>query len=85
MWEEVLQPILGGKHYIMRYEFQHRGTIHCHMVMSMENGPTIKEMEFALYDLPEYPKVPTWTKFDDNLYDEKTEEEKEIIKIKRNE
>ena len=69
----------------MRYEFQHRGTIHCHMVMSMENGPTIKEMEFALYDLPEYPKVPTWTKFDDNLYDEKTEEEKEIIKSKRQE
>ena len=35
LWNEVLQPILGGKHYIMRYEFQHRGTIHCHMVMSM--------------------------------------------------
>ena len=33
LWEEVLHPILGGKHYIMRYEFQHRGTIHCHMVM----------------------------------------------------
>ena len=28
LWNEVLQPILGGKHYIMRYEFQHRGTIH---------------------------------------------------------
>ena len=47
LWQEVLEPILGGKHYIMRYEFQHRGTIHCHMVMSMENGPTIQEMEFA--------------------------------------
>ena len=47
LWQEVLEPILGGKHYIMRYEFQHQGTIHCHMVMSMENGPTIQEMEFA--------------------------------------
>ena len=41
----------------MRYEFQHRGTIHCHMVMSMENGPTLKEMDLARSDLPEYPKV----------------------------
>ena len=69
----------------MRYEFQHRGTIHCHMVMSMENGPTIDEMEHARYDLPEYPKEPIWTKFDDNLYDEKTEEEIEIIKSERQE
>ena len=69
MWEEVLQLILGGKHYIMRYEFQHRGTIHCHMVMSMENGPTIDEMEYARYDLPEYPREPILTKFDDNSLD----------------
>ena len=60
----------------MRYEFQDRGTIHCHILMLMDNGPTIKEMEFAQYDLPEYPKVPIWTKFDDYLYDENTEEEK---------
>ena len=25
MWDEVLQPVFGGKYYIMRYEFQHRG------------------------------------------------------------
>ena len=49
----------------------------------MENGSTIKEMELARYDLPEYPKEPIWTKFDDNLYDEKTEDEKEIIQSKR--
>ena len=42
--------------------------------------PTIKERELAQYDLPEYPKEPIWSKFDDNLYDENTEEEKEIVK-----
>ena len=29
--------------------------------------------------------MPIWTKFDNNLYDEKTEEEKEIIKSERQE
>ena len=48
--------------------------------MSMENGPTLKIMELARQDLPEYSKVPIWTKFDDNLYDKETEEEKETIK-----
>ena len=57
LWNEVLQPILGGKHYIMRYEFQHLGTIHCHMVTSLENGPTLGEMDIARFDLPEYPNV----------------------------
>ena len=42
--------------------------------------PTIKERELAQYDLPEYPKEPIWSKFDDNLYDENTEKEKEIVK-----
>ena len=81
LWNEVLQPILGGKHYIMRYEFQHRGTIHCHMVMSMENGPTIKDMEFAREDLPEYPRDLSWSKSDDSLY--KTDEKKETEKKRR--
>ena len=42
-------------------------------------------MEYARYDLPEYPREPILTKFDDNLYDEKTEEEKEMIKSERQE
>ena len=83
IWEEVLKPILGGKHYIMRYEFQHRGTIHCHMVMSMENGPTLKQMELAKDKLPEYPKEPMWTRLDDSLYE--TEEEKDKIRNERQE
>merc|ERR1712020_543325 len=68
MWEEVLKPVFGGKYYIMRYEFQPRGCIHCHMVMSMKNGPTFAEMELALKDLPEEPKVPEWTTREDNLF-----------------
>ena len=67
----------------MRYGFQHPGTIHCHMVMSMENGPTLGEMDLARSDLPEYPKVYEWTKNDENFY--KTEEEKETEKTRRQE
>ena len=83
LWNEVLQPILGGKHYIMRYEFQHLGTIHCHMVTSLENGPTLGEMDIARFDLPEYPNVSDWTKNDGSTY--KTKEEKETGKTMRQE
>ena len=76
IWDEVLKPIFGGKYYIMRYEFQHRGCIHCHMVFSMENGPTFAEMELALKDLPEEPKVPEWTTREDSLFQTETEKEK---------
>ncbi len=55
--DEVLQPVFGGKYYIMRYEFQHRGCIHCHMVMSMKYGPTNHEMELALQKTKD-PKPP---------------------------
>ena len=41
--------------------------------MSMENGPTLGEMDLARSDLPEYPKIYECTKNDDNFY--KTEEE----------
>ena len=49
------------------------------MVMSMENGPTLKEMDLARSDLPECPKVYEWTKNDENFY--KTEEEKKLKKL----
>ena len=80
IWDEVLKPVFGGKYYIMRYEFQHRGCIHCHMVFSMENGPTHKEMELALMRIPDEPKTPEWTQKDEADFKEKTEDEKEKYK-----
>ena len=74
MWDEVLQPVFGGKYYIMRYEFQHRGCIHCHMVMSMKNGPTHHEMELALQKAKK-PEPPVFTHLHENPDD--TEEKKE--------
>ena len=52
IWETVLQPILGGEEYIMRYEFQMRHAIHCHMIMTMKNGPSCEEMELAKQTCP---------------------------------
>ena len=64
----------------MRYEFQHRGCIHCHMVFSMENSPTLKEMELALLRIPDEPKAPEWTQKDEADFKGKTEAEKEKYK-----
>ena len=47
LWDHVLKPIFGGEDFIQRFEFQHRGSIHCHMVMSVHNGPSCGDMEFA--------------------------------------
>ncbi|CAL4203526.1 unnamed protein product, partial [Meganyctiphanes norvegica] len=47
LWDHVLKPIFGGQHFIIRYEFQHRGSIHCHMVMNVKHGPSCGDMEFA--------------------------------------
>ena len=52
LWKNVLQPVLGGELYIRRYEFQHRGSIHCHMLMSVEHGPSCSDMKLAKKDLP---------------------------------
>ena len=52
LWKHVLKPIFGGENYIRRYEFQHRGSIHCHMVMSVKNGPSCGDMELANEELP---------------------------------
>ena len=59
LWDHVLQPVLGGKEYIMRFEFQHRGSIHCHMVMSVRNGPSCGDMEFAKMPLPNLDECDT--------------------------
>ncbi|MCP3932070.1 MAG: hypothetical protein GY705_23605, partial [Bacteroidetes bacterium] len=53
IWDTVLQPILGGEEYIRRYEFQMRHAIHCHMIMTMKNGPTCNEMVLAKQKCPE--------------------------------
>ena len=52
LWKHVLKPIYGGENFIRRYEFQHRGSIHCHMVMSVKNGPSCGDMELAKEELP---------------------------------
>ena len=57
LWEHILKPEFKGKDYIMRYEFQNRGSIHCHMVMSVENGPSSLTMEAAQTSLPKLPET----------------------------
>ena len=52
LWKYVLKPIFGGTNYIRRYEFQHRGSIHCHMIMSVKNGPSCIDMDLAKEELP---------------------------------
>merc|ERR1712029_135873 len=59
IWETVLKPILGGEEYIRRYEFQMRHAIHCHMVITMKNGPSCKEMELAKQDVPKIDENST--------------------------
>ena len=39
------------------------------MIMSIENRPTLKEMELAREDIPEPPKYPDLTKFPVDIYD----------------
>ena len=39
---------LGLKDYILRYEAQSRGTMHCHMLLSLEKGISTKELQKAL-------------------------------------
>ncbi len=57
LWEHILKPEFKGKDYIMRYEFQNRGSIHCHMVMSVENGPDSGTMETAKSNLTTVPET----------------------------
>ena len=59
LWKHVVKPIFGGKNYIRRYEYQHRGSIHCHMVMSVKNGPSCGDMELAKEELPNFDDCQT--------------------------
>lgn len=65
-----MQPVFGGIDYIQRYEFQHRGAIHCHMVMSCSNGPTCDELDLAIGDFP---------KLNDDMTDEQKKEAQDKI------
>ena len=47
LWKHVFKPVLSARAFIKRYEFQHRGSIHCHMVLSIEGGPSCTEMDLA--------------------------------------
>ena len=59
LWKHVLKPVFGGEDYIMRFEFQHRGSIHCHMIMSVEHGPSGGEMKLAKQSLPIFSEDKT--------------------------
>ena len=41
--EKVL-PVLGAKEYICRYEVQARGTIHAHILLHVEDGPSHQQL-----------------------------------------
>jgi hypothetical protein len=40
LFKHVLEPILGVKEKVVRYEFQHRGAIHAHCLLVVEGGPS---------------------------------------------
>ena len=43
----ILIKHLKMKDYIIRFEFQHRGSIHLHMIASIEGGPNAADSELA--------------------------------------
>ena len=48
--ESILQYVLkqiGVTEYIVRYESQHRGTMHAHLLLSVQNGPSHDDLENA--------------------------------------
>jgi hypothetical protein len=45
--KHVLRPVLGIKEYIIRYEWQHRGCIHAHILLSVNGGPSQEELTMA--------------------------------------
>ena len=45
---EVLPKTIGVKDFVIRYEFQNRGAIHAHILLSCLNGPSAPELELAL-------------------------------------
>ena len=48
-------PNLGAKHYICRYEVQARGTIHAHILLHIQDGPSHSDMERAFKNAEALP------------------------------
>ena len=51
LFEHILIPIFGVKDYIVRFEFQHRGSIHTHMIVSAASDLTPADLERACQEL----------------------------------
>ena len=47
MVDIVFGKTLGVKDFIIRYEAQHRGTIHAHLLLSMPWGPSANDLKYA--------------------------------------
>ena len=65
LWKHVLKPKFGGEDFIFRFEFQNRGSIHCHMVISVKHGPSYCEMELARKALPNFAECKNQEEFDE--------------------
>ena len=53
--QEVLTVTIGVKDWIVRYEFQSRGSIHAHCMFSTINGPSSIDLETGLEGSPPPP------------------------------
>ena len=47
LFKDVLEKVYGLKDTIIRFEFQHRGAIHAHVLMVYPQGPSAPEQELA--------------------------------------
>ena len=47
---EVMAPIMGIKESFIRYEFQSRGAVHAHCILSVMDGPSLEDSELAFDD-----------------------------------
>ena len=45
VFKYVLGPEYDIKDHLIRFEFQHRGSIHAHMMVCVENGPTAIDLQ----------------------------------------
>ena len=73
LFTHVLQPLLNVTDYKIRFEFQHRGSIHAHMVVVIENGITAIDLQNSM-DVKFEDKSPQDEQAsDDHLTDEEDE------------
>ena len=48
VFKHVLGPLYNINDYIIRYEFQHRGSIHAHIICCVENGITAIDLQKSI-------------------------------------